>query len=51
MSEMNIVSRMYFMNKILKPLITKGLIAKTYPDKPNHPNQKYITVQKENKHD
>ena len=46
MAEMHIVSRMYFMKKILKPLIDKGLVARTYPDKPNHPNQKYVTIKR-----
>lgn len=47
MAEMHIVSRMYFMNKILKPLIDKGLVARIYPDKPNHPNQKYVTIKRD----
>lgn len=47
MSEMHIVSRMYFMNKILKPLLNKGLVARTHPDKANHPNQKYVTIKRD----
>lgn len=36
-------SRVYFMNHVIKPLIEKKLIEMVYPDKPNHPNQKYVT--------
>ncbi len=39
-------SRVHFRNKILKPLIDKGLLRLTVPDKPNSPNQKYETVHK-----
>ena len=35
--------------EILNTLMSKGLIVRTYPDTPNHPNQKYVTVQKEPK--
>lgn len=37
--------REYFRKEILQPLIDKGLISLTLPDKPNSPNQKYKTHQ------
>lgn len=40
-------SRVHFKNKILNPLIEKGLITPTQPDRPNSPTQKYYTVIKE----
>ncbi|MBR2299835.1 MAG: putative DNA binding domain-containing protein [Alphaproteobacteria bacterium] len=39
-------NRSYFMKKVIKPLIAKGLIEQTMPNTPNHPAQKYITVKK-----
>lgn len=36
-------NRVYFMTHVIKPLIEKELIERIYPDKPNHPNQKYVT--------
>lgn len=47
MSQTKYTSRVHFRNKILKPLIEKGLIKPTAPDKPNSPKQKYLTVGKE----
>lgn len=47
MAQTKYTSRVHFSNKILKPLIRKGLIKQTAPDKPNSPNQKYVTVIKE----
>ena len=38
--------RKYF-KKILNTLMAKGLVARTYPDKPNHPNQKYVTIKRD----
>jgi len=35
--------REHFRSHILKPLVKKGLLRLTIPDKPNSPNQKYIT--------
>ncbi len=34
--------REHFRSQILKPLIEKGLLGLTIPDKPNSPKQKYI---------
>ena len=47
MAQTKYASRVHFSNKILKPLIKKGLIKQTAPNKPNSPNQKYVTVIKE----
>ena len=35
--------KQYFLDKILKPLIDRGLVAKTHPESPHAPNQKYYT--------
>lgn len=32
----------YFREKIVKPMLSKGLLKRTIPDKPNSSNQKYI---------
>ena len=36
-------SRGYFVDRVLQPLINQGLIERTFPNIPNHPNQKYKT--------
>lgn len=38
--------RKYFKESILNILIKKGSLELMYPDKPNHPHQKYITVKR-----
>ena len=42
MEFLEIQSRQYFLNNILKPLIAEGKILRTIPDKPSSPKQKYI---------
>ena len=42
MEFLEIQSRQYFLNNILKPLIAEGKIVRTIPDKPSSPKQKYI---------
>ena len=44
-----IKDREYFRKEILKPMIEKGLLLLTIPDKPNSPKQKYYTVKTEKK--
>ena len=41
MSHSRYNSRVYFMKKVLKPLLDDGLVVKTVPNKPNSPKQKY----------
>ena len=36
-------SRGYFVDRVLQPLINQGLIERTFPNIPKHPNQKYKT--------
>jgi ATP-dependent DNA helicase RecG len=43
-AHVGIVNRDYFRKDILNPLIEKGLLQPTLPDKPNSPNQQYRTV-------
>jgi len=43
-AHIGIVNRDYFRKDILNPLIEKGLLQPTLPDKPNSPNQQYATV-------
>lgn len=35
-------NRDYFRKEILNPLVKKGLLSLTIPDKPNSPKQKYV---------
>lgn len=37
--------RTKFRNKYIKPLLTRGLLAMTFPDKPNSSKQKYFTTE------
>jgi hypothetical protein len=43
-AHVGIVNRDYFRKDILNPLIEKGLLEPTLPDKPNSPKQQYGTV-------
>lgn len=42
----NIANRDYFRKEILNPLLEKGLLHPTIPDKPTSPKQKYYSVTK-----
>jgi ATP-dependent DNA helicase RecG len=42
----SIKHREYFRKEILKPLVEKGLLMLTIPDKPNSPKQKYYSATK-----
>lgn len=33
-----------FLKNIIYPLISSGTLQQVYPDKPSHPNQKYVTT-------
>jgi len=39
--------REYFRKSVLAPLLDKGLLAPTIPDKPNSPHQRYVTKKKD----
>jgi ATP-dependent DNA helicase RecG len=41
MSALNLKDREYFRKDFLQPALEKGLLEMTFPDKPNHPGQKY----------
>ena len=43
---LNINSRSYIHTDILTPAIVSGLVAREYPDSPNHPRQKYYLTEK-----
>lgn len=40
-----IANRGYFRTEILEPLLKRGKLARTIPEKPNSQNQKYVTVE------
>ena len=44
MDSLGLKHKTYFRLQVLKPLIKKGLLALTIPDKPNSPKQKYYSV-------
>jgi predicted HTH transcriptional regulator len=46
MLHLGLKHREHFRSEILKPLIEKGLLKLTIPDKPKSPNQKYVTMPK-----
>ena len=41
MDALNLIHRKNFKDIYLEPAMKAGLIEMTYPDSPNHPNQKY----------
>ena len=43
---LNLKDREYFRSEILSPLIEKGILKLTIPDKPKSPNQKYYSEKK-----
>lgn len=46
MEKLNINDLKYFKMEFLQPALRDGLIELVYPDKPNHPRQKYRRVKK-----
>jgi len=44
MSFVGMNHKTYFRKNVLNPLIQKGLISPTIPDKPKSPNQKYVSL-------
>lgn len=40
--------RQYVVQKIVNPMLAMGLLKRQFPDKPNHPHQKYITIKGRN---
>lgn len=43
---LTIKSRSFVQMKLLKPAIEGGYVLRAYPDKPNHPNQRYYLSEK-----
>lgn len=46
MTLMELKDRANFLNNYLKPAIQDGFLKLLYPDKPNHPRQKYLLTVK-----
>jgi len=44
--KLNISSRRYVRINMLNPAIEGGYVLRAYPDKPNHPNQRYYLSEK-----
>lgn len=44
---MGIKSERYIRQKLIMPLLEKGLLYRTLPDKPSSPNQKYVAGKRE----
>ncbi|TVQ09790.1 MAG: hypothetical protein EA364_13335 [Balneolaceae bacterium] len=49
MNALNLSHRENFKGNYLEPAMKAGLIEMTYPDSPNHPNQKYRLTAEGNK--
>jgi ATP-dependent DNA helicase RecG len=47
MRHIGLKDREHFRLTILLPLIERGLLTPTLPDKPNSPKQKYVTRRKD----
>ena len=45
MAHLGLTHREHFRAEILQPLIIKGILHLTIPDKPNSPRQKYYSIQ------
>ena len=43
---LKIKSRSFVQMKLLRPAIEGGYVLRAYPDKPNHPNQRYYLSEK-----
>lgn len=43
---LDIASRRYVREKMLQPAIEQGYVLRAYPDKPNHPKQRYYLSEK-----
>ncbi|MDE5736070.1 MAG: hypothetical protein K2H65_03230, partial [Bacteroidales bacterium] len=46
MGKIGLKHRPTFMDNYLHPALGKGLVQALYPDKPNHPRQKYLLTAK-----
>ena len=46
MEFLSLKGRGYFLRKYLYPALQANLIEQTYPEKANHPNQKYRLTEK-----
>jgi predicted HTH transcriptional regulator len=45
-NKLNLLNKAHFLQVYLQPAIEQGLVAMKYPDKPNHPHQKYYLTEK-----
>lgn len=47
MQLVGLTKKQYFLDTVLKPLMEKGLLARTNPKSPHAPNQKYVTIKRD----